>query len=46
MLNPAAGDGKKKGKKGKKGKGEYNHFFSTPYSKILFYSKIKALDYR
>jgi hypothetical protein len=31
MLNPAAGDGKKKGKKGKKGKGEYNDFFSTLY---------------
>ena len=29
MLNPAAGDGKKKGKKGKKGKGEYNDFFQT-----------------
>jgi hypothetical protein len=27
MLNPAAGDGKKKGKKGKKGKGEYYDIF-------------------
>jgi len=29
MLNPAAGDGKKKGKKGKKGKGEYYDIFNT-----------------